>query len=73
MKNIKMEALGAVLAALAIVNCYADETEKPGEGTLFRSVFGDSLERDYGITVSNLLDIGYSRNNRSTHEERKEA
>lgn len=72
MKSVKVKALGAVLAALAIVNCYADEDNKPGEGTLFRSVFGEGLERDYGITVSNLLDIGYSRNNRSTHDERKD-
>jgi hypothetical protein len=72
MKNVKVKALGAVLAALAMVNCYADETEKTGEGTLFRSVFGDSLERDYGITVSNLLDIAYSRNNRSNHKERED-
>lgn len=71
MKNVKVKALGAVLAALAIVNCYADEDDKPGEGTLFRSVFGEGLERDYGITVSNLLDIGYSRNNRSTSDERQ--
>lgn len=72
MKNIKVKALGAVLAAFAIVNCYADDSEKPGEGTLFRSIFGDGLERNYGITVSNLLDIGYSRNNRSTHKERED-
>lgn len=72
MNNVKVKALGAVLAALAIVNCYADEKVQPGEGTLFRSLFGDSLEQDYGITVSNLLDIGYSRNNRSTHDERRD-
>jgi hypothetical protein len=72
MKNVKVKALGAVLAAFAIVNCYADEPEKTGEGTLFRSLFGDSLEQNHGITVSNLLDIAYSRNNRSTHDERKD-
>lgn len=27
MKNVKVKALGAVLAAFAIVNCYADEPE----------------------------------------------
>lgn len=72
MKNIKVKTLGAVLAAFAIVNSHADEVEQKGEGSLFRSLFGDTLERDYGITVSSLLDIGYSRNNRSTHDERKD-
>lgn len=72
MINVKVKALGAVLAALAIVNCHADESEEPAEGTLFRSLFGDTLERDHGITVSNLLDVAYTRNNRSTRAERKD-
>ncbi len=72
MNNVKVKALGAVLAALAIVDCHAEENIAPGEGTLFRSVFGEALERDYGITVSNLLDIAYSRNNRSNHSERQD-
>lgn len=71
MKNIKVKTLGAVLAVLAIANSHANETaEEQGEGMLFRSLFGDTLERTYGITVSGLLDIGFSRNNRSTSDER---
>ena len=72
MLNIKVKTLGAVLAALAIVECHAAEALAPGEGSLFRGLFGDSLERDYGITVSGLLDIAYARNNRSTHDERED-
>jgi len=65
------KALGAVLAAFATLNTHAAETYETGEGTLFRSLFGDTLEKDYGIQVSNLLDIAYVRNNRSTHDERE--
>ncbi|WP_286785350.1 MULTISPECIES: outer membrane beta-barrel protein [Pseudomonas] len=72
MHNIKVKTLGAVLAALAIVDAHAGEAVVPGEGTLFKSVFGETLERDYGITVSGLIDIGYSRNNRSTSDERED-
>ncbi|RUT42326.1 hypothetical protein WG29040_01690 [Pseudomonas sp. PAMC 29040] len=71
MQNIKVKALGAVLAAFATLNTHAAETYETGEGTLFRSLFGDTLEKDYGIQVSNLLDIAYVRNNRSTHDERE--
>lgn len=71
MHNIKVKTLGAVLAALAIVDAHAAEAVTPGEGALFRSLFGDELQRDYGIQVSGLLDLGYSRNNRSTRAERE--
>ena len=70
MHNIKVKTLGAVLSALAIVDAHAAESVIPGEGALFQSLFGDELQRDYGIKVSGLLDIGYSRNNRSTSDER---
>ncbi|MDU9393248.1 outer membrane beta-barrel protein [Pseudomonas sp. zfem002] len=72
MHNIKVKTLGAVLAALAIVECHAAEAPTPGEGSLFRGLFGDTLEREYGITVSGLLDVAYVRNNRSTHDERSD-
>ncbi|MND29077.1 hypothetical protein D3C80_195770 [compost metagenome] len=72
MRNIKVKTLGAVLAALAIVEVHAAEAVTPGEGTLFKSLFGDSLERDYGIKVSGLLDVAWSRNNRSTSDERED-
>lgn len=72
MHNIKVKTLGAVLAALAIVDAHAGDPVQPGEGALFKSVFGDTLERDYGIKVSGLIDIGYSRNNRSTSDERED-
>ncbi|HCS42772.1 MAG TPA: hypothetical protein DIW52_08095 [Pseudomonas sp.] len=71
MNNIKVKTLGAVLAAFATLNTHAAESPEVGEGTLFRSLFGNTLEKDYGIHVSNLLDVAYSRNNRSTHGEQK--
>jgi hypothetical protein len=72
MHNIKVKTLGAVLAAFAMLNAHAAENPETGEGTLFRSLFGDTLEKDYGITVSGLFDAAYSRNNRSTHDERQD-
>ncbi|MHC6225562.1 outer membrane beta-barrel protein [Pseudomonas sp. X10] len=72
MSNIKVKTLGAVLAAFAIVNGQAEEAKPQGEGALFRGLFGDGVERDYGIKVAGLLDVGYSRNNRSTSDERKD-
>ena len=72
MKNIKVKTLGVVLAACATLNTHAAEPPETGEGSLFRSLFGDTLEKDYGITVSGLFDVGYSRNNRSTHDERQD-
>ncbi|WPN49700.1 outer membrane beta-barrel protein [Pseudomonas sp. P8_241] len=72
MHNIKVKTLGAVLAAFATLNSHAAESPETGEGTLFRSLFGDTLEKDYGIQVSGLFDAAYSRNNRSTHDERQD-
>lgn len=72
MINIKVKTLGAVLAAFATLNTHAAEPPETGEGTLFRSLFGDTLEKDYGIQVSGLFDAAYSRNNRSTHDERQD-
>jgi hypothetical protein len=72
MHNIKVKTLGAVLAAFATLNSHAAESPETGEGTLFRSLFGDTLEKDYGIQVSGLFDTAYSRNNRSTHDERQD-
>lgn len=71
MKNINVKSFGAVLLALATSHCLAGEPADVGEGTVFRSIFGDSLERDYGIKVSGLLDGGYSHNNNSSHDDRK--
>lgn len=70
MNNIRVKTLGAVLAAFAIIDCHAQPAAEGGEGALWRGLFGDSLQRDYGITTSFLLDTGYSRNNRSTRDER---
>ncbi|MBK5344701.1 outer membrane beta-barrel protein [Pseudomonas sp. TH49] len=72
MHNIKVKTLGAVLAAFATLNTHAAESPETGEGSLFRSMFGDTLEKDYGITVSGLFDVAYTRNNRSTQAERQE-
>jgi hypothetical protein len=48
---------------------HAEPLGERGEGGLARGLFGDTLN-DYGIQTSMLLDIGFSRNNRSTHDER---
>ncbi|UVL43216.1 porin [Pseudomonas sp. B21-040] len=69
MLTIGKKMLGAGLLALASLHVQAQEQEK-SEGSLVRSLFGPSLEQDYGIKVSGLLDIGYVRNNRSTRDER---
>ncbi len=71
MNNINVRTFGAALAVLVSTGCLADDAERFGEGTLFRSLFGNDLQRHYGITTSFLLDVGYSRNNRSTHDERR--
>lgn len=49
MINIKVKTLGAVLAAFSRLNTHAAEPPETGDGTLFRSLFGDTLEKDYGI------------------------
>lgn len=67
----KFKIAGVLLAITASPCIHAEEIEK-GEGTLARSLFGPTLEKDYGIKISGLLDIGYTRNNRSTHDERKD-
>ncbi|EJM23667.1 Protein of unknown function (DUF1597) [Pseudomonas sp. GM21] len=72
MHNIKVKTLGAVLAAFTTLNSHAAETPETGEGTLFRSLFGDTLEKDYGIQVTGLFDVAYSRNNQSTQNERQD-
>ncbi|WP_219856460.1 hypothetical protein [Pseudomonas capeferrum] len=59
-------------AAFATVSAHSQEKPEPGEGSLFRGLFGPSLERDYGITVSGLPDLAYVRNNRSIHDERED-
>jgi hypothetical protein len=46
--------------------------EEKGEGSLARWLLGPALERDHGIRVSGLLDVGYARNNRSNHDERED-
>jgi hypothetical protein len=70
MKNIDVKSFGAVLLALTTSHCLAGEPADAGEGTVFRSLFGDTLERDYGITVSGLVDAGFSRNNNSSQRDR---
>ncbi|RUT42413.1 hypothetical protein WG29040_02175 [Pseudomonas sp. PAMC 29040] len=72
MPSINVKASGALIAALISSNCVAAGTTEPlAEGTAFRSVFGDSLERDYGITISGLLDVGLSLNNNSSSKDRE--
>ncbi|MEB0041829.1 hypothetical protein [Pseudomonas sp. MH10] len=71
MKNIVVRSFGTVLFVFATGHCLASEPVELGEGTLFRSLFGDSLERDYGIKISGLLDAGFSRNNNSSHKDRE--
>ena len=70
-----MRTFNVVVVAIALLGfplspvLAANEPEY-GEGTLFKSLFGEELEKNYGITVSSLIDMGYSRNNTSTHKER---
>ncbi|QAY84014.1 outer membrane beta-barrel protein [Pseudomonas arsenicoxydans] len=71
MKNINVKSFGAVLFVLATGPCLAGEPAEVGEGTVFRSLFGDSLQRDYGVKVSGLVDAGYSLNNNSSHQDRE--
>lgn len=71
MHTIKITPLGAVLAACVTLNVHAAPTEDRGEGALFTSIFGDSLEKETGIIVSGLSETTFSRNNRSTADERK--
>ncbi|MDU9392875.1 outer membrane beta-barrel protein [Pseudomonas sp. zfem002] len=71
MHNIKVNVLGAVLGALTIMEGHAAGTQEVGEGSLARELFGERLTRDFGITASGLLDVGYSRNNRSSSSARK--
>nr|WP_180205966.1 outer membrane beta-barrel protein [Pseudomonas sp. SbOxS1]NYU06167.1 outer membrane beta-barrel protein [Pseudomonas sp. SbOxS1] len=71
MKNINVKTFGAALLVCATGQCQAGQFADVGEGTVFRSLFGNSLERDYGITVSGLLDAGFSRNDNSSHDDRK--
>ncbi|MDR0212322.1 MAG: porin [Pseudomonas putida] len=70
MKTISVQTFGAALAVLLSTACQADDADRFGEGTLSRALFGEGLKRDYGINISGLLDVSYSRNNRSTHDER---
>jgi hypothetical protein len=71
MMNINVKSIGAALLVFATGHCQAGQGASVGEGTMFREVFGDSLERNYGITVSGLLDAGFSRNNNSSRDDRK--
>ncbi len=61
------------LIVLASVPCggQAAEADLPGEGSLFRSLFGTDLQQNYGISVTGLVDATWSRNNRSTEAMRK--
>ncbi|MDT4804710.1 putative beta-barrel porin-2 [compost metagenome] len=71
MLNIRLKPLVAVSCVLASLGANGEPAER-GEGSLVRGLFGPTLEEDYGIRISGLLDVGYVRNNRSTHDERKD-
>ncbi|KAF0254594.1 outer membrane beta-barrel protein [Pseudomonas putida] len=71
MRNIKLRIIGAAFGISAVLDGHAADTNEKGEGSLFREIFGDGLTRDFGITVSGLLDVAYSRNNRSSSAARK--
>ncbi|NWB20973.1 outer membrane beta-barrel protein [Pseudomonas sp. D4002] len=51
-------------------NLYAQPEDHYGEGSLANALAGETLNK-WGIHVSGLLDVGYSRNNRSYHDERR--
>lgn len=69
-------ALSALCIAVATANVYAadpapQESTLPGEGSLYRELFGEGLQKNYGITISGLIDATYARNNRSTAADRQ--
>lgn len=66
-----MKSLGASALVLATLGAQADDQEK-GEDSLARWLLGPELERDHGIRISGLLDVGYARNNRSNSDERED-
>ncbi|WP_371228845.1 outer membrane beta-barrel protein [Pseudomonas sp. QE6] len=71
MLNKVMMSMSAGLLAVMALSAQA-EVEEKGEGSLARWLLGPELERDHGIRISGLLDVGYARNNRSTHDERED-
>ncbi|MHC6226217.1 outer membrane beta-barrel protein [Pseudomonas sp. X10] len=72
MTPLDIKASGTLIAVLLSTGCLAAGTTEPAaEGTVFRSVFGDTLENEYGITVSGLLNAGVSLNNNSSSKDRK--
>lgn len=62
-------ALSLTMISCDMLTVHAEPLEGRGQGDLSRLLFGDS-PNTYGIQTSLLLDIGFSRNNRSTHDER---
>lgn len=68
MKYARVAGVASLLFWQSMANAQTDT--RYGEGALADALTGGFF-KDHGVTVSGLLDIGYSRNNRSTHEERK--
>jgi hypothetical protein len=61
--------LSLTLLSYSMLPAQAEPLDGRGEGDLSRLLFGDTLN-SYGIQTSMLLDMGFSRNNRSNHDER---
>jgi len=70
MKNGRVLLAAPLLFSMLSPSVYAEPLDGPGEGDLSRFLFGNALQQ-YGIDASVLLDVGYGRNNRSTHKERE--
>jgi hypothetical protein len=56
------------LAALQGLACAQVPAEAPAEGALWRELFGDSLEKDYGVKIHGVAQVGFSSNTATTHE-----
>lgn len=61
----------AAVLALVTQAGHAEDQDK-GDGALARWLLGPGLERDHGIRIAGLLDLGYARNNRSNADERED-
>lgn len=71
MQPTPLKTCATLFSLLAASHACASTAAETGEGSLIRALFGDTLQKDYGILAFGLVDAGFSRNNRSTHDERK--
>ncbi|MBT8769180.1 outer membrane beta-barrel protein [Metapseudomonas boanensis] len=65
--------LGPVLAVAALLPSLTQAAEPGPSGSLFRSVFGDSLEQDHGIKVHGWGQAGWIYNDNASDDVSKQA